>query len=547
MKKAHKLLLLLLPALVACGQKHYNADLLVKNARVYTVDSAFTTVEAFVVTGGRILETGTTASLQQKYTARQVFDAGGQTIVPGFIDAHTHFYNFGLSLENVNLQGLKSWRQVTDSVYNFAKFSPDGWLLGQGWDQSLWKSKKFPDKTRLDSLFPDRPVLLTRIDGHAAIANQVALNIAGFKPGQKIEGGLIETVKGKLTGLVADKALDMVTRKIPPADEEAAKTALTQAQHECFAYGLTTVDDCGLDYATVNTIEGLQNNGTLKMRMYLMLNDKPENYNYLFKRGIITKPMLTVRAFKIYADGAMGTRGACLLKPYADQKNWRGFMLCQAAHLQQVAQTLYQKGMQLCVHAVGDSAVRLTLNTFASQLKGKNDKRWRVEHTDVVNPTDVKLFGQYSVVPSVQPANAVASARWVAKRLGNQRFSNAYNFVSLLNQNGWIPLGTDFPDGERNPLATFYAAVERRDFKPKADAAYLSAQNALSRKQALRGITIWPARANFEEDVKGSIEPGKYADFVVLNKDIMKVNRKDLTHVKVLKTYINGEMVYGQN
>ncbi|MEO6630318.1 MAG: amidohydrolase [Mucilaginibacter sp.] len=540
---------ILLPALllllVACKQKDYNADLLVKNAVVYTVDDKFSTADAFVVTAGKIVAVGSADSLQEKYNARQVVDAAGKAVYPGFIDAHAHFYEYGLGLQEAALENTKSWQDVVDSVQSFANKNPEGWIVGRGWDQNKWKVKEFPDKAKLDSLFPARPVILSRIDGHAIMVNQAALNLAGVKPGQTIIGGKIETINGKLTGLMIDNAEGIITRKIPPPTEQVTQKAFMEAQQNCFAVGLTTVDDCGLPFTMVNTIAQLQHKGSLKMRMYVMLSDNAENYDYLFKRGAYKTPSLNVRAFKVYADGALGSRGACLLKPYADQKDWSGFLLSQQKHYQEVAEKIAAHGFQMCTHAIGDSANRVILKVYASVLKGKNDKRWRIEHSQIVAPEDIKLFGEYSVIPSVQPTHATSDMYWAGTRLGKQRLKSGYAYKQLLDQNGWMPLGTDFPVENINPMYTFYAAVERKDLKGFPEDGF-QMENAISRKEALQGMTIWAAKANFEEKEKGSIEPGKFADFVILDDDIMKAKGPALPKIKVLKTFINGEQVYAK-
>ena len=540
MKKLWPVLLLLL---AACKQKDYNADLLLKNALVYTVDSNFTTANAFVVSAGKILAVGNIDTLEKKYLAREVIDAGGKAVYPGFIDAHAHFYEYGLGLQDVKLVGTKSWQAILDSVNNYARHKTDGWIIGNGWDQNIWDNKAFPNKAKLDSLFPVRPVILSRIDGHAAIANQAALNIAGVKPGQKIIGGSIETINGKLTGILIDNAVGIVTRKIPAPTDQITQAALLDAQRNCFAVGLTTVDDCGLPYTMISTIAALQHKGALKMRMYVMLSDQPENYEYLFKRGAYKTPGLNVRAFKVYADGALGSRGACLLHPYTDKKNWSGFLLSSQAHFAEVAKKIAASGFQMCTHAIGDSANRVMLKIYAENLKGKNDKRWRIEHAQIVAPEDVKLFGDNNIIPSVQPTHATSDMTWAVKRLGAERLKSGYAYKDLMKQNGWIPLGTDFPVENINPMYTFYAATERRDLKGLPDGGFQMG-NALTRTEALRGMTVWAAKANFEEHEKGSIEVGKYADFVILDQDIMKVKGSDLPNVKVLKTYINGVKVY---
>ncbi|NOW96557.1 amidohydrolase [Mucilaginibacter sp. SG564] len=528
---------------VACKQKEYNADLLVKNAVVYTVDSSFTTANTIVVKGGKILAVGDADTLEQKYLANEVIDAKGAPIYPGFIDAHAHFYEYGLGLQEVNLTGTHSWNEAVDSVQAYSVRNTDGWITGQGWDQNDWAQKQFPNKAKLDSLFPVRPVILSRVDGHAAIANQAALNIAGVKPGQTINGGEIETVNGKLTGILVDNAVGIVTRKIPEPIAQVTEDALLAAQKNCFAVGLTTVDDCGLPYTMINTIAELQHKGALKMRMYVMLADREENYEYLFKRGAYKTPSLNVRAFKVYADGALGSRGACLLQPYNDQKNWKGFLLSSQKHFEEVAKKIYDRGFQMATHAIGDSANRVMLKIYASVLKGKNDRRWRIEHAQVLSPQDIKLFGDNSIIPSVQPTHATSDMYWAGKRLGADRLKSAYVYKQLLKQNGWLPLGTDFPVENINPMYTFYAAVERKDLKGFPEGGF-QPENALNRTEALKGITIWAAKANFEEKEKGSLEPGKYADFVILDKDIMKIKGTELPKVKVTSTYINGVKVY---
>lgn len=537
---------MLLPLLLfaaACKNKEYNADLIIKNAVVYTVDSSFSTADAIVVKGGKIISVGKGDTIEQTYLAKEVIDAGGKPVYPGFIDAHAHFYEYGLSLQEVRLENTKSWREVLDSVGAYARRNPEGWITGRGWDQNKWVGKEFPDKAKLDSMFPVRPVILTRIDGHALIANQAALNIAGIKPGQAIAGGVIETINGKLTGVLVDNAKGLVLKKVPPPNDSVTNKALLAAQKNCFGVGLTTVEDCGLPYTMINTIAQLQHKGQLKMRLYVMLSDSPDDYAYLFKRGVYKTPGLDVRAFKMYADGALGSRGACLLQPYSDQKNASGFLLSSQQHFQQVAEKLAAKGFQLCTHAIGDSANRVILKVYASVLKGKNDRRWRIEHAQVLAPEDIHMFGDYSIIPSVQPTHATSDMYWAGERLGKKRLKTSYAYKQLLQQNGWLPLGTDFPVENISPIYTFYAAVERRDLKGFPTGGF-QPENALTREEALKGMTIWAAKANFEEKEKGSIETGKYADFVILDNDIMKIDGANIPHVKVLKTYINGEKVY---
>lgn len=328
---------------VACSQKK-KADLLVYNATIYTVDSTFSTAEAMVIEGGKILATGKTADLEKEYDAKEKVDAQGKFIYPGLIDAHAHFTGYGLSLQTVNLMGTNSWDEVIEKVNTFAAANPEGWITGRGWDQNDWATKDFPTNLQLNELFPDRPVLLRRVDGHAAIANQKALDLAGIKAGDTLTGGEIEEMEGTLTGLLIDNAVGLVASKIPGTTDEQFKKALQAAEQNCFAMGLTTIDDCGLGFESVNRIKNLQDKGDLKMRLYVMLSDDKENYDYLEKTGTIKTDRLNVRSIKVYADGALGSRGACLLHPYSDKPDWSGFLLSSPAHFDLVANYISQKG-----------------------------------------------------------------------------------------------------------------------------------------------------------------------------------------------------------
>lgn len=536
--------LLLFVFLLSCNQKE-QADLLVYNATIYTVDTAFSTAEAMVIKDGRILATGTAAALENKFNSTEKLDAGGRFIYPGFIDAHAHFVGYGLSLQTVDLSGTSSWEECMQRVKSFAANNKEGWITGRGWDQNDWEMKEFPNNEMLDTLFPDRPVLLTRIDGHAAVANQKALELAGIEAGDTLTGGEVEEMEGSLTGLLIDNAVDLVSKKIPPASPDQFKKAMQAAQQNCFAMGLTTIDDCGLSHTSVEQIKALQDAGDLKMRLYVMLGDEKANYDYAKKNGQIKTDRLHVRSFKVYGDGALGSRGACLLKPYHDKAGHYGFLLSQPAHFDSVASWLSEQRWQMCTHAIGDSGNRTILNIYAKYLKGPNDLRWRIEHAQVVNEQDFSLFGQYSIIPSVQPTHATSDMYWAGDRLGAERVKNAYAYQQLLKQNGWLPLGTDFPVEDISTFKTFYAAVVRKDAKSwPADGFQIS--NALTREEALKGMTIWAAKANFEEQEKGSLEKGKFADFVILDEDLMKVAPERLLGVKVIKTYLGGEQVFSK-
>ena len=540
----NKLILIAAILFLYCSCKNKpSADLLVFNATIYTVDDSFSTVEAMAIKDGKLFELGKASELREKYDFKDEQDAAGKFIYPGFIDAHAHFVGYGNSLQRVDLRGTGSWAEAVEKTKQFAISQPDGWLEGRGWDQNDWVNKTFPDNKMLNEAFPKRPVLLKRVDGHAAIANQAALDLAGIKPGDKIDGGIVQVTNGELTGLLIDNAIDLVTVKIPAVSKDLLKSALMAAEKNCFAMGLTTIDDCGLSYKTVDYIKEFQDSGLLKMRLYVMLSDEPASYPYLEKKGIIKTERLHVRAFKIYGDGALGSRGACLLEPYSDQPGNRGFLLGSLSHFDSVASWISARQFQMCTHAIGDSGNRAILNIYAKWLGGKNDKRWRIEHAQVVNQKDFRLFGEYSVIPSVQPTHATSDMYWAVDRLGNDRVKGAYAYKQLMQENGWIPLGTDFPVEDISTFKTFYAAVARKDSKQWPEGGY-QPENALTREEALRGMTIWAARSNFEENEKGSLVKGKFADFIILDKDLMKVSETDILSTTVLYTFLNGEKVY---
>ena len=520
-------------------------DLIVHHAKIYTVNNDFATAEAMAVQDGKIVAIGTNDEILKEYQSDSLVDAKGAAVYPGFIDAHAHFLGYGQSLYSVDLMFVPSWEEAITRVKDFAAKHPGkGWIKGRGWDQNRFPGKQFPTNAELNALFPDRPVILERVDGHASIANDFALNLAGVKPGQTIEGGQFMMQDGKLTGLLVDNAVGVVEKNVPVATKDDYKDWLTAAQQNCFATGLTTITDCGLSPSDIDYIDALQKSNDLKMRLYVMLSDKPASYasKYFTGGGYVTD-RLSVKGVKVYGDGALGSRGACLLHPYSDKPDWSGFLLSSPAHFDSIAAKLINTDFQMCTHAIGDSANRTILNVYAKYLKGKNDKRWRIEHAQIVHPADFHLFGDNSIVPSVQPTHGTSDMYWASDRLGAERLKGGYAYKQLLEQNNWLPLGTDFPVEEINPFKTFLAAVARQDSKG-FPAGGFQMENALTREQTIRGMTIWAAKANRMEKQVGSLEVGKKADFIILDQDLMKAATDRILKIKVLKTYLNGERVY---
>jgi predicted amidohydrolase YtcJ len=535
------LLLLSMTSALSC-QKKQNAEVMFYNAHIYTLDALFSTQEAMVVKDGLILDIGTTEQIKTKYTANRSIDLNGKYVYPGFNDAHTHFYGLGVNLEQVNLVGTKSFDEVVEALQQYQKQNSSDFIIGRGWDQNDWQEKTFPTKDTLDDLFSNTPIVLTRIDGHAMLVNQKALDLAGININTQIKGGEIVKKNGELTGVLIDEPMNKINAIIPELSKTSIKKALKKAEKIAFKNGLTSITDAGLSRKVINIIQEMQRQNELKIRINAMVGNTPEDVDYFLKKGVINTPRLRVGSVKVYADGALGSRGAALKQPYSDQKNHYGAMLISLEHLDQLAKKLSKTNFQMNTHAIGDSANSVVLKVYQKYINDKPNKRWRVEHAQVIDPEDYHYFSK-NIIPSVQPTHATSDMYWAEERLGAKRIKYAYAYKTLLDQAGVLPLGTDFPVENVNPLLTFYAAVSRQDTHAYPKNGF-QMQNALTRKQALKGMTIWPAYAAFEEDVKGSLGRGKYADFVVLNKDLLSCDIYDVIDLKVQQTFVGGENVY---
>lgn len=527
----------------SCDNKK-QVDTIVYNAMVYTVNDDFDTVTAFAIKDGKFIATGKSEAIMDKLRAIHYIDAGGRPVYPGFNDGHSHFLSYGLSVTTfANLVGTSSFDEVIERARAHQKQFPSEWIQGRGWDQNDWQDQHFPAKGKLDEVFPENPVVLRRIDGHALIANSEAMKRAGIKSSTKVEGGEIILANGQPTGVFIDNAMDLIDSVIPKPTREEKIMGLLKAQENCFVDGLTTVTDAGLDLEDIELIDRLQKEDTLQIRVYAMMSPSQENFDHFFPNGTYYSGRLTVSAVKLYIDGALGSRGALLLQPYSDDPGNYGLQLHPESYYIEICQKAYDAGFQVNTHAIGDSGNRIMLKTYATFLGGENDRRWRIEHAQVVNPNDLHYFHDYNIIPSIQSTHCTSDMYWAEERLGPERIKTAYAYKDLLDQNGWLINGTDFPVEDISPIKTFYAAVARKDAKGWPEGGF-QMDNAISRKEALRSITIWPARGSFDESFKGSIEPGKTADFVILDQDIMKVSENEILNTKVQAVFVGGEEVY---
>ena len=518
-------------------------DTVLYNGSIQTVDDSLTVVQAIAINDGNVLAVGTSEEILAAFTSSDLINLEGKNALPGLIDPHCHFYGYGLSMRNADLQGTSNWDEVLAIVVEHQKANPSGWILGRGWDQNDWGVTDYPTNERLNALFPDQPVALTRIDGHAVIANTAALKIAGFTSLTSIDGGELIVVDGELTGVLVDNATDSLKRMIPEPSGQEQKTGMLKAQKNCFAVGLTSVGDAGLKWQTIKLIDSIQQSDELKMRVYAMIESATEDLDTILPNGPLLTDRLSARSVKIYADGALGSRGALLLEDYTDRPGHKGLLLHPENELSSIMELAHENGFQVCSHGIGDGAVRTILRLYQPFLKGKNDLRWRIEHAQVVHPNDQKTMAELSVIPSVQPTHATSDMYWAEKRLGPDRIKYAYAYNDLLTVNGWMPNGSDFPIESINPIFGFYAAVTRQDQKSLPEGGF-QIENALSRKDALRAMTIWAAKAQFQENAIGSLEVGKRADLVVLDRNILESDSSILYNTKVLLTMISGEVVY---
>jgi predicted amidohydrolase YtcJ len=535
-----KTLLILTLLLTSCSEQ---VDLIVYNAEVYTVDDTNTKVTSFAVKDGKFIYVGDD-SVTSKYSSSNIINAEGLPVYPGFIDSHAHFYNLGFFNDQVNLKETNSFEEVLKRVVEFNNLNEKDFIIGRGWDQNDWNDKSFPTNKLLNEKFPDKAVVLRRIDGHAYLVNDFALNLAGIDKSSSIDGGDFVKSNGKLTGVLIDNAMRLIDEIIPDPTLEESVKALISAQEIAFENGLTTIAEAGISREQIELIDSLQNSGVLKIKIYAMIENNTEDVDYYLEKGPYKTDKLNVRSVKVYADGALGSRGASMIDEYSDRRGYFGIIRTPIDSIKNLAFKLAGTKFQMNTHAIGDNANRIVLNAYGDALFNYRDPRWRVEHAQVINENDIDLFNQ-KIIPSVQPTHATSDMYWLYDRVGKKRANLAYAYKELLTRSKVIAFGTDFPVEDISPIMTFYSAVARKDIDGYPSEGF-QMENSLNRADALYAMTVFGAYANFEENEKGSIEIGKSADFIILDNDLIISEEDKIPSTNIVATFIDGELVFNR-
>jgi predicted amidohydrolase YtcJ len=501
---------------------------------------------AVYTTGGVIRDVGPAADLQRKYMPANVIAVLDGTILPGLTDAHGHLYGLGTSLDVVNLVDTTSFDDVIARVKQRAASSDVGWIVGRGWDQNDWPVKEFPTAAALDAAIPDRPVVLERVDGHATVANSAAMRAAGVTAAtHDPDGGrIVRDANGNPTGVFVDNATNLIDRAVPQPTEEHVKARVLASAQAIAAKGLTEMHDAGIDAQTITAVQQLIDEDRFPIRVYAMLGDNDALLETWFHNGPLMNygGKLTVRAVKLYADGALGSRGAALLAPYTDDPSNSGLLVSTEQHMEDVARRARAAGFQTNAHAIGDRGVRNVIDAFANAGVTAKD-RFRVEHLQVISPPDVPRLVQHGIIASMQPTHATSDMYWAEARLGPERAKGAYAWRTVLNAGGRLALGSDFPVEDVNPFFGIYAAVTRQDQKAWPEGGWHPTEK-LSLAEAIRGFTSDAAYAAFEEESRGTIEVGKLADLTIVQGDLLAAPASELYKTKVRYTVVGGKVVY---
>ncbi|MBK5291579.1 MAG: amidohydrolase [Acidobacteriia bacterium] len=535
----------LLAALSCAAQ---TADLVVIHANIYTGERSRPRAKALAVQGGKILAVGDDLGRHVGASTKTI-DAKGATVVPGFIDSHGHMRGLGESLENLDFRSSKSSGAVAAMVAKeAARRKPGEWILGRSWDQTQWPGSEFPNADELSRGAPNNPVFLTRVDGHAAWVNRKALEMADIQTATPDPAGgrIIRESSGRPSGVLIDRAQELVRRRIPALTRGQIQARLVRAAAECARLGLTSVHDAGISAEDLAAYRELVLSNRLPVHVYAMIRGEGSLWEEYLRRGPEVGEWLTVRSIKLMADGALGSRGAAMKDPYTDEAGNRGLLLLRKEDIARVGKAAVKAGLQVNTHAIGDRGNRTVLEAYAEALGGKNDHRFRVEHAQIVSVTDMPMFQQYSVIASMQATHATSDMRWAHLRVGPQRIGGAYAWRKYLDLGVTVANGSDFPVESANPLWGFYAAVTRQDQQGSPAGGWMP-EHRMSREEALRSWTLSGAYAGFEEKMKGTLAPGKGADFVLLTQDIMTIAPAEILRARVRMTVAGGRVVYEEN
>jgi hypothetical protein len=527
--------------IVSACYKGKSVDLVIHNAKVHTLVDNSEIAEAIAINDGKIVEIGPERQILNKYSAEEQIDAEGKDIYPGFTDAHGHILSYAKQLLSADLVGSRSMDEILVRLEKYQSKNNRKFIIGRGWDQSLWGTTEFPTNEQLNKLFPTTPVCLIRIDGHALLANDALLKLAGISSETTINGGIIHVKDGKCTGLLVDNAMNPIYALIPEFPKKEIIEAIKEIQEELYQYGITGVHEAGIEFKDISLFKELIDKHAFKLNLYAMLMPSDENIAFAKKNGIYTYKNLSIRSFKVMGDGALGSRGALLKQAYADEHNHHGVLTTSLDDMKRIADICESTGYQMNTHAIGDSTNKILLDLYERIFKVNRDHRWRIEHAQVIDPKDFELFSKYAVFPSVQPTHAVSDQRWAEQRIGRKRMIGAYAYKTLLNQFGMIAIGTDFPIELTDPFLTIHAAVQRTNIDNIPSGGFYI-NEALTLDECIKGMTSWAAFASFQENQLGTLEKGKDATFVIFENPVrtqpnFQPNFSSLTFIKGEKVY----------
>ncbi len=521
--------------------KGKNVDLVIFNAKIHTLDDGDRVAQAMAIKDGKIVEVGPDRQIMNKYAALEEIDGEGRDIYPGFTDAHAHILSLARHRLSANLVGSTSWNDVLVRMEKYAAKNPGAFVVGNGWDQSLWGEKELPDNEKLNELFPDRAVALFRIDGHAVLVNDYFLKKAGINPESKISGGMVVVENGRCTGLLLDNAMAKIVKMIPDYSEQQKMEVILEIQEELLQYGITAVHEAGIDFKDIALFKKMIDNESFRLELYAMLMPTDENFKFVEKNGIYKYKNLSIRSFKVFADGALGSRGACLKQAYSDKLGHFGILTTSEEELNKMAEFCHKHQYQMNTHAIGDSTNKIIIDVIEKEATSNPGHRWRIEHAQVLDLKDMSRIQASGAIPSVQPTHAVSDMRWVEDRIGKERMKGAYAYKTLMNQAGMIAIGTDFPIEDFNPFLTIHAAVQRKN-KDDIPGSGFEVGEAISFNECIKGMTIWASLASFEEDRLGSLEEGKDATFTIFEIPVRSSGTFQENFAKM--TFIKGKKAY---